>query len=369
MREIICQTTKKGHADHCLEAVKPCQARSFYLAKPPLRPTFNLEEGEQMAVQEGAARRKAGLADRLKQLIGGVKVYALVGKSGTGKSFRAKLVAENYGIDCIIDDGLLIQGNSIVAGKSAKREQVYMSAVRTALFDDPLHRLEVVKAIKSRKIRKILLLGTSERMVARTAERLELPPPSKIILIEEISSEEDIEKAQKSRNEEGKHVIPVPSIEVERDYPQLISDSIKILFKIGGGLGSKRKKGHKVYEKSVVRPSFHGDEKGRVTISEHALGQMIAHCVDEFDGTLVVRKVRIRPSHGSYHMKAEVEAPFGHPLADNLHNLREYIVERIEKFTGIMIAEFDLIVTGVAKRKTKWISDEHENPELSGHQD
>ena len=186
-----------------------------------------------MEEEEAVARRRASAKDRVRQFFGGTKVYALVGKSGTGKSFRAKLVAEKFGIEYIIDDGLLIHGNSIVAGKSAKRERVYMSAVRTALFDDPLHRHEVMKAIKARKIRKILLLGTSERMVARTTERLGLPPPAKVILIEEISSEEDIQKAQKSRNEEGKHVIPVPSIEVERDHPHLISDSIKVLYKMG----------------------------------------------------------------------------------------------------------------------------------------
>jgi ABC-type oligopeptide transport system ATPase subunit len=38
------------------------------------------------------------------------KVFALVGGSGTGKSFRAKLVAQKYGIDFIIDDGLLDKG-------------------------------------------------------------------------------------------------------------------------------------------------------------------------------------------------------------------------------------------------------------------
>lgn len=315
-----------------------------------------------MGSDESAVRRRAGMKDRLRQLVGGTKVYALVGKSGTGKSFRAKLVAENYNIEYIIDDGLLIQGNSIVAGKSAKRERIYMSAVRTALFDDPLHRHEVIKAIKSRKIRKILILGTSERMVARTAERLGLPPPAKVILIEEISSEEDIEKAQKSRNEEGKHVIPVPSIEVERDYPHLLADSIKVLFQRGRGFGRKRSIDQKVYEKSVVQPSFHGGDNGKVAISEHALGQMIAHCVDEFDGELIVKKVRIRPSHGVYHMRAEVEVPFGSRLTDNLHDLRDYVVDRIEKFTGIMIAEFDLVVAGVARKNRNWVSEDHETP-------
>ena len=46
----------------------------------------------------------------------GVQVMALVGKSGTGKSFRAQLIARKYNIEAIIDDGLLIQGQKILAG-------------------------------------------------------------------------------------------------------------------------------------------------------------------------------------------------------------------------------------------------------------
>jgi len=49
----------------------------------------------------------------------GRKVYALVGKTGTGKSFRAQLVARTHGISLIIDDGLLIHGTQLLGGKSA----------------------------------------------------------------------------------------------------------------------------------------------------------------------------------------------------------------------------------------------------------
>ena len=273
-------------------------------------------------------------------------------------------MAEKYGIDYIIDDGLLIQGTSIVAGKSAKREKVYISAVRTALFDDPLHRHEVIKAVRSRKIRKILLLGTSERMAARCAERLNLPPPSKVVFIEEISSKDDIRRAQRSRDEEGKHVIPVPSIEVERDHPHLISNSIKVLSKIGRGFGRGKPHGERVYEKSVVRPSFDGEERGKVAISRNALGQMIAHCVDEFDGELIVKKVKIKPSGGVYHMRADVQIPYQTKSPnENLRELRDYVVERIERFTGIIIAEFDLVISSVSRRGRRWVSDEHEHPE------
>ena len=66
----------------------------------------------------------------------GIQVYALVGESGTGKSFKAKLLAQKYGINAIIDDGLLIVDDKIIGGKSAKSEKTYMGAVRVAVFDD-----------------------------------------------------------------------------------------------------------------------------------------------------------------------------------------------------------------------------------------
>ncbi len=309
-------------------------------------------------------RLRAHLWDRLKNLMGGIRVYALVGKSGTGKSFRAKLIAEKFKIDYIIDDGLMIYENNIVAGKSAKREKVYMSAIRTALFDDPLHRHEMIKAIQSRKIKKILLLGTSERMIVRTTERLQIPPPVRFIHIEEISTTEDIEKALRSRNEEGKHVIPVPLIQVERDYPQLLSKSIRILFKIGEGFGSHRKTSQKIYEKAVVRPSFHNESRGKISISEQAIGQLIAHCADEFNEELTIKKIKIRPHKGVYNVRAEIEMPYDNELAGSLHSLHKYTVNRIEKFTGIMIGELDLVVAGVRGRGREWVSDEHENPEI-----
>ena len=94
-------------------------------------------------------------------------IYALVGKSGTGKSFRAKLIAEQYALTAIIDDGLLIQDEKIVAGKSAKHEKTYMGAVRVALFDDKEHRDAVAKAIQKQNVKKILIIGTSEKMVQK----------------------------------------------------------------------------------------------------------------------------------------------------------------------------------------------------------
>ena len=66
--------------------------------------------------------------NHIQFLLKGIKVFALVGRSGTGKSFRAKLVAQKYGMELIIDDGLLISDQKIIAGKSAKKETAYLSS-------------------------------------------------------------------------------------------------------------------------------------------------------------------------------------------------------------------------------------------------
>ena len=51
-----------------------------------------------------------------------MQIIAFVGASGTGKSYRAITVARKNKIDAIIDDGLLISENNVIAGKSAKCE-------------------------------------------------------------------------------------------------------------------------------------------------------------------------------------------------------------------------------------------------------
>ena len=57
------------------------------------------------------------LTHTIYRLINGIKVFALVGPSGTGKSFRSQLLAKKYGIEYIIDDGLLINDDKIIAGR------------------------------------------------------------------------------------------------------------------------------------------------------------------------------------------------------------------------------------------------------------
>jgi adenylate kinase family enzyme/uncharacterized alkaline shock family protein YloU len=285
--------------------------------------------------------------DSIMSLFKPVQVYALVGESGTGKSFRSKLLAEEYGIHAIIDDGLLIQDDKIVAGRSAKREKTYMGAVRVALFDDKDHRDSVARVLRKTHIKKILLLGTSEKMVSKIAMRLQLPQPQKIIHIEEIATKEEIEKAVKSRHVEGKHVIPVPSIEVKKNYPQIFSASMRDFFSKQKLFKGKKNGEGKMIEKSIVQPEF--SKKGRVEISEAALTQMVMHCVSECDPDVKIKKISIKTDTRGYRLVVTIDVPFGTQLTGKVHRLQQYIIDKIESFTGILIEEVSIIIDKITK--------------------
>ncbi len=288
-----------------------------------------------------------GLLFRLR----GIRVYALVGKSGTGKSFRAQLLIEKYSIDVMIDDGLLIKDRRIVAGRSAKREKNYLAAVKTALFNDRRHRAEVLRALESVKFKRVLILGTSERMVNKIAQTLKLPPISRIVKIEDIATAEEINTAIHYRNTQGRHVIPVPSIEVRRTYPRIMADSLKVLFRRGMGAGRTSK----VFEKTVVRPEF--SRKGEVSISKAALSQMILHCVDEYGNGIKIKRMLIAKDRNGYHIDLFLDVPFGVHLAGTIHELQRYVVDQVERYTGIIIDELNVTIenldarTSVAQKK------------------
>lgn len=274
------------------------------------------------------------------QSFNNITVFALVGPSGTGKSFRAKLLADKYSLEAIIDDGLLIQNDKILAGQSAKREKTYMGAVRVALFDDKGHRDQVAKVLQKMHIKKILILGTSEKMVQKIAMRLQLPAPSKIIKIEDIATKEEIEKAQRNRLIEGKHVIPVPALEIKHNYPKIFYDRVRIALK--GGKKKTAGETGKVYEKTVVRPEF--SKKGRLEISEAAITQMVMHCVAEFDNQIRVKKLKIKTDARGYRLILTIDVPFGTQLTGKIHNLQKYIIDNVEKYTGILIEEVSIII-------------------------
>ena len=116
-----------------------------------------------------------------------MEVIAFIGPPGSGKSDRALVIAYENHANCIIDDGILIYHNRIVAGVSAKKEKSRLKAVRRAIFQDPKQVDEVQKALRAIRPNRVLILGTSDRMVIRITQALGLPEPKRYIHIEEVA--------------------------------------------------------------------------------------------------------------------------------------------------------------------------------------
>jgi len=171
------------------------------------------------------------------------------GKSGSGKSFIAAELCGKYGIEALIDDGLLIRQGFILSGISAKKQPNAMKAVKTALFTDDEHCKNVKKAIKDAKLENLMIIGTSDRMVDKICLRLELSLPEHYIHIEDVSSPEQIEKAHKARDEGGTHIIPALTMEVKKQFSGYFLDPKK------GFRKDKEGKAQNL-EKTLVRPTY-----------------------------------------------------------------------------------------------------------------
>ena len=266
------------------------------------------------------------------------KTFALVGKSGTGKSHRAKAVAEKYYIDLIIDDGLLIKNDRILAGFSAKQEENTISAVRTAVFDTAVHRTDVINAIQEENYPRILILGTSEKMVNKIALRLRLPKPVKYIHIEDIASEDEIALAQKVRYDEGKHVIPVSAIEITRRYPNIAyrsSKSTEILASRNTVTEG---------EKTVVTPVFSRNKSH--TYSAEDFRQIVEECIAFYDKEIKVLNFTAERVDEEYRVFIEVSLPETNDIViDEKAEIRHIVSASLEKYANVRIESVEVAIS------------------------
>lgn len=270
-----------------------------------------------------------------------VEVFALIGESGTGKSYKAILVADNKGIDTIIDDGLLIKDGKKLAGSSAKRELTSIQAVKRAIFMDKDHAQEVKDKLSEINPKRILILGTSQKMVEKIAMALDLQKPQHLVFIEDISSELEIIKAKKMRQEFGKHVIPVPTIEIKKDFPNYLIDPLQFFF---------RKKGKKkVGEKSIVRPRF--NMIGKLIISENAIEQLVKASAEQV-GVKQVLKTNVEIGEDGVNIATEIKLDYpGKNFKMVARDFQQKTIELVENLTGLDVLWIDVRIKGIQIEK------------------
>lgn len=267
-----------------------------------------------------------------------MKVYALVGKSGTGKSYQAQNLCKELNIEGIVDDGLFIYENKVMAGISAKRQSTKVGAVKTALFTKDGHRQEVAKTIKKHDPKKLLVIGTSDEMVKRIAGRLELPEIAETVYITDITTEGERDIAHKQRHELGKHVIPVPAFQLKRQFSGYFISPL-LIFR-----GWSANKGG-FAEKSVVRPTY--SYLGDYSLSDKVFSDIVECAARELPGVdSVLRTTTITAAEG-VEITVLVNMRYGFNIVAQAVNLQKQAAAQVEKMTAFNVNRLDIDVRGL----------------------
>ena len=267
-----------------------------------------------------------------------MKVYALIGSSGTGKSYKALEVACENRINYIIDDGILIHDNKILAGISAKQAATTIEAVKRAIFHNLSHRESVKTKISEEEVDKILLLGTSKKMINQIIDRLELSQLDKIINIEDISTPEEIKKAKESRKN-GNHIIPVPTVQIKHITSGLSINPLRRLFK-------KSNKYNKVLEKTIIRPAF--SYRGRVFINREIIPQIISYELSKITEIEKVNDMEIINLNDEIKVRINININ-DISLIRECERVQKKIKEEIEKNTLINVVKVDIYIHKLKK--------------------
>lgn len=277
-------------------------------------------------------------------------IIAFVGPAGTGKSDRALTVAYENRCSCIIDDGILIHRSRIVAGSSAKREASPIAAVRRAIFEDKDQARNVSAAIKKISPARILILGTSDRMITKITEALGLPAPAKTIRIEDIARPEEMREAHKARHQEGKHIIPVPTMELRPQFKGYMIVPIKSFL--------NRRQGKSTGEKSVVRPSF--SYYGKLRFGRRVFHSLATYALQDLREEVTLQKVsgireEIEDGNGGLTLTLSLAIRRSSPqkLRETIHRIRSLVQKEIENTTGMTVEKMKFEVTTDVKRRTK----------------
>ena len=268
-----------------------------------------------------------------------IKVYAFVGPSGTGKSYRAQMVAGENNINYIIDDGLLINENDVLAGVSAKKAPTRIETVKKAIFLDKQDRENMKQALEKYNPESILILGTSDDMVQKIAANLGMNKPEKTIYINEVATDSEMETAKRIRTTEGKHVIPVPTFEIKRDFSGYLLDPLQIFKSKGRGTEPY------IAEKSIIRPTF--SYLGNFTISDTVFRQITDYISKRTKGIHKIFKTRVESNAGGTNIYIEVSVVYGCNVVNVLREFKHNVKKEIERLTSMNVQEVSVLAKNI----------------------
>lgn len=266
-----------------------------------------------------------------------IEVTAFVGPAGTGKSHRATHVARQNGIDMIIDDGLVISRGRILAGRSAKSEINRLRAIKRAIFEYPEHRDEVANFLSKNPPDKIMILATSDEMIAKITARLGLNPPVKIIRISDVSSPVEIEAALRERKEKKQHVVPAAKAQIQQKFAGKLVSQIRGFFK-----GRDKEESRN----TIVKPLF--SFNGKVTIGSDAIVEMCRKLLELRNHVRKIRSLDIETDDDRISVSVEIDLNLsGRSALSIARTLQRKLRMGLSYFTGMEIRQVNIKVNEI----------------------
>ena len=272
-----------------------------------------------------------------------MRVIAFVGPSGTGKSYRSISVATDNGADGIIDDGLLISHGKVIAGTSAKREKTRIASVKHALFMNDEHSREIKAYLRTGKIKCLMILGTSDNMAEKIAASLGVGKIEKIIHIEDVATKREMEMAQRMRMEEGKHVIPVPTFEIKKNFSGYFLHPLRGFQK---NLDKEIDTGEA--DRSIVRPTF--SYLGDYVISDTVLMQIAEYEALKVGAIYRVINMNVRKTGHGVHIDMTVGVKFGYNIDKACRLAQTNIKRNIEQYTSVNVRRVHMFVKSISMK-------------------
>ena len=270
-------------------------------------------------------------------------IYGLSGKSGTGKSYNALELCARMDIEAIVDDGLFIVSGKIVAGTSAKKQKTKIRAIKTALFEDDDQCREVREAIARVSPASLLVIGTSDRMVDIISGRLQLPPVTEYVHIEDITTEAQRTKALEMRDRNGMHVIPAPTLQVRKRFSGYFMDP-KRSFR-------QTKAEAEPGEKTVMRPKY--SYFGKFEISDKVISDISAYLVQETPGAAqLIMAGSSSDADNNMYIRAIITVEWGARVRTVAQELQRSITEQVTAMTNFNINGVEIEVRGFKTKQS-----------------
>jgi uncharacterized alkaline shock family protein YloU len=183
-------------------------------------------------------------------------------------------------------------------------------------------------------------------MIHRICEALHLPEANQFIHIEDVSSAAEIAKAREIRNKEGKHIIPVPTMELKSHFHGYLLDPIRALLRGKGG----KKEGD--VEQSVVRPVF--SYYGKLVFSDDVLFAIVRHCLSQIKGIARVNRVKVAKNYETDHnglaIILTITVYYGESLKQLMRTIKDQVQHDIEYMTGMSVDVMKITVRGIATK-------------------